>query len=253
MAMPLGTGLSRPTRVGPTIDRTGWFAPAEIADPEVRDKSLLEHSLTVNVVEYVQEAEYFRAVKTMPGQLGAADYLLRLRFNRYRQRRAPHPAYFPGAILTLTLWIWAGGPIYRDTSDLAAELVVTDGRGSVLTTVISAMTEAHSVSLWSPEYSLPSGIAARTALIKDLMNKAVRDLARSERAQTQFPFTSTREVCDDGLAEWHSAGPDDRCGDRVLRLCGVPRWAASACGAMAADSGGRQEDDQRSAQWRGDR
>ena len=38
------------------------------------------------------------------------------------------------------------------------------------------LDNAHNVSLWSPDYALPSGIEGRTALASDLLDKAVTEL-----------------------------------------------------------------------------
>jgi hypothetical protein len=180
VALPRGTGLSRPTRVAASIDRRAWLARVEIADPDVPGKALIEDSLTINVLEYLGEAGYFRTVNVLPGQVNAADYLLRLRFDRYRQQRAPHPAYFPGALLTLTLWIWFGGPIYTDTSDLAASLVVEDRRGRALTTLVAEKKERHSVSLWSPQICAAERHRGGTAIVEDLFERATNYLQQQK-------------------------------------------------------------------------
>ena len=104
------------------------------------------------------------------------DVVLDFTFDRYQQKRNPHPAYFPAAILTLTGYIWVGGPIFVDTTDLSGKLVVKDATGNVLVTTTAVSRDAHNVSLWSPDYALPSGIEGRTALASDLLDKAVTEL-----------------------------------------------------------------------------
>ena len=177
--VPRGTGLSRPTPMGSAVKQAVWLARVEILDPEVPDKSVVEDSLTVNVLEYLQEAQYSRTVNVLPGAPRPGDHILRLRFDRYRQQRAPHPAYIPGALLTLTMWIWFGGPIYTDTADLSGQLSVEEADGTVLAVVKSEHKESHSVSLWSPQFAIPSGIEARTAIVRDLFEQA-RNRMRQE-------------------------------------------------------------------------
>ena len=91
----------------------------------------------------------------------------------------PHPTYFSLALITLTLYIWFGGPIYEDVSDLSGVLTVKDGTGRSLTQVTSHLHDVHSVSLWSPQYILPSGISARSSLMQQ--GKSIKKLLTAAR------------------------------------------------------------------------
>ncbi|HJQ84072.1 MAG TPA: hypothetical protein VKA21_08355 [Candidatus Binatia bacterium] len=178
--LPRGTGLGQPASAPRPVDRRAWLARAEILDPAVEDRSTLEDSLTVNLTSYTRQAGLFRQVETLPGTLGVDDLVLRFRFDRYEQRRSPHPAYFPAAFLTATLYIWLGGPVFNDSSDLAGRLAVEDRETTTLADVAATVEERHSVSFWAPDYWIPSGVEARTRLVHDLLDKAAAELRRRE-------------------------------------------------------------------------
>jgi hypothetical protein len=182
MAVPRGTGLGRPPRIDQPIPQRAWLQRVSIADQGVSDRNDIEESLTINTLEYIREGAYFRDAATLPGNLQPGDVVLRLTFDRYDQKRSAHPAYFPAAFLTATLYIWIGGPIFNDTSHLSAVLRAEDASGVRLAEARSEVRERHSVSLWSPQYALPSGIDARTRLIGDLFGKVLAHLRRHQQA-----------------------------------------------------------------------
>jgi len=176
ITVPVGTGLSRANPVSNGTDRKVWLSKVDILDVFVRDKNVVEESLTVSVFEYIKEGMYFKDVNLLPGKVGDEDFILHFQFDSYQQKRSLHPAYFPAAFFTLTLYIWFGGPIVNDSSYLSGILEVEDSRGSRITKVDHSVSERHGVSLWSSEYALPSGIKARTLIVKELLNKAIADI-----------------------------------------------------------------------------
>ncbi len=153
-----------------------WLAPATITDPDSVQRREIEQSLTLSIATYVEEAKYFSRVNRLPGTPRPDEYVLRFEFSRYRMERTPHPAYFPLAILTLTIYIWVGGPIYVDESTLTGELVVTDVSGKTLVQVSDSFADQHDVSFNSPDYMFPTGMTARTTLVRTLLDRAVQDL-----------------------------------------------------------------------------
>ncbi len=181
VTLPRGAGLNHATPVDNTIEKKVWLSKVEIMDPSVKNKSTIEDSLTLKVLKYLQEGRYFYDPNLLPGKVGAEDLVLRFEFDRYHQQRAPHPAYFPAAILTATFYIWFDGPIYNDSSNLSGKLTVESSSGSIITEVSSQLNEHHGVSFWSPEYVLPSGIEARTSIINDLLTKASADIRQKGR------------------------------------------------------------------------
>jgi len=81
-------------------------------DAEVRKN--LGSQFTAQLNRRIERGEYFREVISFPATLGEQDALLKLEFSSLKGKRTPHPGYFPGAILTLTGWIWFNGPIITD-------------------------------------------------------------------------------------------------------------------------------------------
>ena len=181
VTLPRGTGLYKATPISNSIDKKVWLLKVVILDPSVDKKSSIEDSLTSNILEYLQEGRYFKEVNLLPGKVDEKDLVLRFQFDRYQQKRAVHPAYFPTAFLTATLYIWFGGPIFIDSSSLSGKLTVEDSHSTLITGVSSQVNEEHNVSFWSPEYALPSGIEARTSIIKELLSKASDGIRQKER------------------------------------------------------------------------
>lgn len=180
--IPPGTSLGKPKLADHVLAKKAWLAKVEILDPSLTDKKeIVESSLTVAVQEFVREGKFFSDISLLPGRIGSEDVLLNLQFHRYTQKRSPHPAYFPAAILTLTLYIWFGGPIFVDTSDLYGTATIRNPSGEILAKATSETREEHNVSFWSMEYVFPSGLEARTASVGDLLGKVVREVALGKR------------------------------------------------------------------------
>jgi hypothetical protein len=176
MTVPSGAGLLPAKRATNSLNGGAWLAKVSIQDPQLTNRDVVEESLTLAVLQYVGDAGYFARVNPLPGKPRAGDYLLRIVVDRYRQERSVHPAYFPAAFFTLTFYIWFGGPIVRDSIDLAGTLTVETADGTRLTEVTDSRRERHNVSIWSPQYVLPSGIQGRTEFFEALLDKAVVQL-----------------------------------------------------------------------------
>ena len=177
VTIPPGTGLSRGNPVTDTIKKKAWLSKVIMHDPSINYPNTVEESFTLNLLEYLGERKYFQNVSLLPGKLEKEDFVLYLEFDHFQQRRAPHPAYFPAAILTLTLYIWFGGPIYVDSSDFSGRIKIEDFDGNQISEAEAKLKVENNVSIWSSNYILPSsGIELRTQIINDLMNKAVGKL-----------------------------------------------------------------------------
>jgi len=176
VTLPAGTGLNAPIHSENALPRKAWIGTVKIADDSVKNRPVVEDSLRGNIMTYLQEGGYFLETSSLPGKVAADDLVLDFRFDHYIQKRTPHPAYFPLALVTMTFYIWFGGPIFVDESSLSGVLEIHNGSGKSIGNVISQLHEEHNVSLWSPEYALPSGIKARTSLIQELISKASTDI-----------------------------------------------------------------------------
>jgi len=184
VSVPTGTSLEAAQLATVSVPRGAWLAPTLITDPSAKEVVELQRSLTLAIASYTSDAKYFSRVNLLPGNLRPEEVVLRFGFDRYQLRREPHPAYFPAAILTLTLYIWFGGPIYRDKANLSAELRVQDAAGQELVRVSDSFQDERDVGFFSPDYVFPSTIKARTNLIRSLLDKAVGELARGAPATT---------------------------------------------------------------------
>ncbi len=176
MSLPSGSSLepAQPARV--SVPNGAWLAPATISDPSAPQRRETEQSLTLAIATYIDAAGFFSRVNRLPGNPRPEELVLEFRFDRYQLKRTLHPWYVPGAILSWTIYIWVGGPIYRDESSLAGELVINDVSGNRLAQVADSIEDQHDVSFNSPDYIFPTGMKQRTALVRSLLERAVRDV-----------------------------------------------------------------------------
>jgi hypothetical protein len=168
---PPGANLGSRSPVKDPMSQRAWLAPVEISDTSVDNRSDVAEQLTTSIREYAREGRYFSDVLRLPGNIVGEDLVLRFRFDRYYLKRSAHPAYFPAAFLTATLYIWAGGPIFRQTTALAGSLAVEDATGHVIAHATAMNREVHNVSFWSPEYALPGSVEARTRFVEELLDE----------------------------------------------------------------------------------
>ena len=149
------------------------------ADVNEANKAAISSSLTAQITQYVRTAGYFKQVTEYPVRLGEQDVSLKFNMTSLKGHRAPHPAYVPGALLTLTIWIWVNGPIYVDSFDVAGDLVIVERNGKELATAKDTITFEHNVGLYSGQYWAPSmGGQQLTKLVAQLLDTATAKLAK---------------------------------------------------------------------------
>ncbi len=180
-SIPLSANLGPPENSAGRVDATAWVGKVEVTDTRARQAASLSDSLALSIRDYVDAGEYFRGVKMLPGRPATGDYVLDFTFEEFYQRRRFHAAYFPAAILTLTLYIWFGGPIVVDTIDLAGTLQITGADGRLVATSTSSVQEKDNRSLYSDQYLTADITAERTRLIRELLENAVGELKRRGR------------------------------------------------------------------------
>lgn len=149
------------------------------ADVNEANKAAISSSLTAQITQYVRTAGYFKRVTEYPVRLGEQDVTLKFNMTSLKGHRAPHPAYVPGALLTLTIWIWVNGPIYVDSFDVAGDLVIVDRNGKELAKATDSIKFEHNVGLYSGQYWAPSmGGQQLTKLVGQLLDTATANLAK---------------------------------------------------------------------------
>ncbi len=161
--------------------RSAQLADVTVNDANVNDanKAAISSSLTAQLNAYVRTAGYFKQVTEYPVRLGEQDVTLKFNMTSLKGHRAPHPGYFPGALLTLTIWIWVNGPIYVDSFDVAGDLVIVDRNGKELASATESIKFEHNVGLYSGEYWAPSmGGQQLTKLVAQLLDDATAKLAK---------------------------------------------------------------------------
>jgi len=176
VSMPTGASLGRAEPATKSVPRGAWLAPVVISDPSARGATENQRQLTLAIEGYVQQAGYFSRVNLLPGEPSSDEYVLGFVFDRYELRREIHPMYVPLALITLGIYIWAGGPIYRDVTHFSASLSVADTSGKELLRYADHVDDEGNVSLWSPRYALPTSSAERTRLVRSLLEQAAYGL-----------------------------------------------------------------------------
>jgi hypothetical protein len=153
-------------------------------DAEVRKN--LGSQFTAQLNKRIERGEYFREVISFPATLGEQDALLKLEFNSLKGKRTPHPGYFPGAILTLTGWIWFNGPIYVDKYDLSGTLTFEDAQGRTLASSQKTLQLKQNTGLWDDDYfNLALGATQLNELVEDLLQDSLQQLANQPQGRTQ--------------------------------------------------------------------
>jgi len=193
MAVALGlslTGCVSFTPLGPigdpvehastTLKRGAQINEVVISAPQVNDtvRANASRQLTDQISNYVEKSDYFNKVVVFPVKAGEDDVILKFDLTSLSGKRTPHPGYFPGALLTLTMWIWVNGPIYVDDYDLAGTLVIEDRNGRTLAKASEQIKFDQNTGFWDDDYfSFTLGAHQLRDLIAHLMAKATPQLS----------------------------------------------------------------------------
>ncbi|WP_068825351.1 hypothetical protein [Pseudomonas sp. BMS12] len=139
----------------------------------------LGSQFTAQLNKRIERGEYFREVISFPATLGEQDALLKLEFSSLKGKRTPHPGYFPGAILTLTGWIWFNGPIYVDKYDLTGTLTFEDAQGKNLASSQKTLHLEQNTGLWDDDYfNISLGATQLNELVEQLLQDSLQQLAK---------------------------------------------------------------------------
>lgn len=189
------TGCVSFTPAGPLGDPT-HKAPAPLAQAalvdqvSVTDSNLdeaarqnLGKQLTPQLNRYVERGEYFQRVIAFPAKVGEQDVLLKFNFSSLKGKRTPHPGYVPGALLTLTMWIWVNGPIYVDKYDLVGELSIEDADGKVQASTQKTLQLEQNTGMWDSDYfNMSLGANQLQQLVDQLLQDSTQQLAQQGRS-----------------------------------------------------------------------
>lgn len=175
---PLGAPQHPASTASP---RTAQVADVAITAPGIDDatRKAISRSLTGQLNQYVEAGQYFKQVSEFPTRLEEQDVLLKFNMTSLKGHRGPHPGYFPGALLTLTVWIWVNGPIYVDTFDVAGDLVIEDRNGNTLASAKQEVKLERNVGLYGREYWAPTlGAPQLRQVVAQLLDDATVKLAK---------------------------------------------------------------------------
>jgi len=177
IVMPQAGSLAPPQPAKWKSPRQAMVERVVVRDSRLSAPDIVEESLTINVKNLLVQAGYFSDVKVVPEKATNA-YHLRLQFDRYAVSRRIHPAYWPVAFITMTFYIWFGGPIVVDDVDLHGELTVEDDNGKVLVRKTEELVSSENRNLYSPRRNFWDGSVERTRVIQSLIDQVMAELQR---------------------------------------------------------------------------
>ncbi len=179
---PLGAPLAK---APVTLPMGAQVVDVAVDAPRLNDtrRALVSQQLTDQVSRYVAQTDYFNQVITFPTKAGDKDVVLKFDFTSLYGHRAMHAGYLPGALLTLTIWIWVDGPIYVDTFDLAGSLTIEDTHGKVLAKTEQQVNLKRNVGLYDREYwAMTRGAPQLRELVAKLLADGTAKLPKQELA-----------------------------------------------------------------------
>ncbi|MBM7062481.1 hypothetical protein JQX08_17340 [Pseudomonas sp. UL073] len=165
------------------LQHAAMIEAVQVTDSSLNDsrRQELGKQLSAQLNRYVERGEYFQQVISFPAKVGEQDVVLKFNFSSLKGKRTPHPGYFPGALLTLTMWIWVNGPIYVDKYDLVGELTIEDTHGKQLVSTRKEQKLNQNTGLWDDDYfNLSLGAVQLRQLVDQLLEDGTQQLAQQE-------------------------------------------------------------------------
>ena len=122
----------------------------EIIDYPDNQKAFFESMLKANLYNALTETETFQEVNYYKdSNTNAKVKIIDLKFKKYFNQLEVHPLYFPLATLTLTLYIWFGGPIVRYEADYTLEVNSYDSKGNKLKSATQNFKDSTNENIYS--------------------------------------------------------------------------------------------------------
>jgi hypothetical protein len=172
--------ISMPTQViEQPIQAGAMLKDVQVTDERVNAKrrAQVSQQLASQLTKHLESGKYFQRMISFPATLDEQDVELNFTFTSLYGKRTPHPAYFPGALLTVTMWIWFNGPIYVDKYDLAAELTINDSTGKQVALSRKSINLKQNTGLWDADYfNTQLGAKQLTQLVEDLLKDGTQQL-----------------------------------------------------------------------------
>lgn len=157
-----------------------WVFQAEIQDDKIPDTDSISQTLTGNLLAYLEQRELFADVIPGPGNMRSDDLAFRFQYRRYQSGRHVHPAYFPLAFATATLYIWFGGPVWTDHVDIDGRLIVEDASGVELGRFSASKRDSRSGGIYNGDIARTFIVGHRSDVVDELVDQAVEALRKGE-------------------------------------------------------------------------
>lgn len=179
VTVPQGTDFSAPERASVTSTQSVAVKPVTVTDKTFvtwNSNQTESQPLTLSLIEYLRDSQQFSEVRLPHQPVGTDDQVLSFSFDTFNVHRRPYGGYFPFALLTLTGYIWFGGTIHIDESNVAGQLQVHDAQGQLLHSYQTRQYGERSISLYNMVGV--NGQPERKAALDDLLNQYLTDLRK---------------------------------------------------------------------------
>ncbi|MCB1179107.1 MAG: hypothetical protein KDK36_16090 [Leptospiraceae bacterium] len=102
-----------------------------------------------NLKRTLKESNLFLDVDYYKNQKDKNSYILDIHFSKYENIRSIHWLYIPGAIFTLTLYIWLGGPTAKNEFNHNFTLKIFDNTGKLKNEISKSFNEENTENWFS--------------------------------------------------------------------------------------------------------
>lgn len=169
------------------IDSIAWISEVKVTDLRGDKRAAIEKRLGPNIRDFVDERGCFQEVHLISektGEAGKEDLFLNFVFDRYRSETGIHPLGIPLSLVTLTIYVWVGGPLWYDSSEFSATLNVEDVSGRKIIRVSDQHRWRENYSFYKAGQQTQARAAylkpgeARAVLIQKLLDEAIPEIKR---------------------------------------------------------------------------
>ncbi len=117
--------------------------------PQTDTKEIMEVTFKANLKRTLVKNGFFRDVDYYQEPLDKEAFILDIKFLKNYEDISIHPLYFPGSILTLTLYIWLGGPIGINKVEDEVSVSVFNPKGVLVSQVSKSLNYKENENIYS--------------------------------------------------------------------------------------------------------
>ncbi len=165
-----------PSAFHQSVATDAWMDVVKISDPYVGEGESIAETQRSSIARYIEGEHFFRTVQMLPGKPAADAYVLQFDFTGFHAVRGMHPLAVPGSLLTLTLYIWVGGPMMTEDVNYTGTLTVRRPDASLVTRTQASVARKRSMGLHTEGYMHFDYAEERIEVVRELVTQAVGGL-----------------------------------------------------------------------------